>query len=101
MAKSTAKHLNEFRKPPPKPRWVGEDKDGSLWTFPAETNGWSKRTRFAGSKRLLKPVDPAAARGTGWQGGVGGGRRRLGGDVSGTPKIIRAAPGMWERALAA
>jgi hypothetical protein len=101
MGKSTAKALYEFRRSPPKPRWVGEDKDGVLWAFPAETDGWARKTKFVGSMRLLKPVDPAAARGTGWQGGVGGGRRRLGGDEVGTAKVVRAAPSMWERVLTA
>lgn len=37
--------------------------------WPAEQNGWQRRTPYTGSKRGLEEVEAAMARGSGWPGG--------------------------------
>ncbi len=78
--------------------WIGEDLHGDLWSWPDEPKGYLKKAKYDGTRRDLHPADPAEARGTGWHGGVGGGRRRLGGAAKGVPKVIRAAPDLWAAA---
>lgn len=36
--------------------WIGEDIDGSLWRFPATTDGWSKRVPYRGRRSWLREV---------------------------------------------
>ncbi len=94
MAK-TARKLYTTRDEASPKVWIGEDPEGELWSWPDEPKGWTKRTKYDGNRRDLRKADPAEARGTGWHGGVGGGRRRLGGADKGVPKVIRAAPDLW------
>lgn len=48
--------------------WVGEDEDGSLWQWPAESDGWLGRKPFTGARDRLTEVEPHNALGTGWPG---------------------------------
>ncbi len=78
--------------------WIGEDQHGDLWSWPDEIKGYLKKTKYDGTRAELHRAPSVEARGTGWPGGVGGGRRRLGGSVKGVGKVIRAAPDLWAAA---
>lgn len=98
----TARKLYTTRDETSPRMWIGEDPEGELWIWPDEVKGWTKRAKYdgaLGSRRDLKKADPAEARGTGWHGGVGGGRRRLGGAEKGVARVIRAAPDLWTKAI--
>lgn len=49
--------------------WIGEDEDRSLWTWPAEDDGWSMRRPCASAQTgALTEAHPSMATGTGWPG---------------------------------
>lgn len=62
--------------------WIGQDVEGSLVRWPAEPQGWLRRTPYWGKKQVLEEVEPALARGTGWPGAGRAPKRR---DPTGKP----------------
>ena len=48
--------------------WVGEAEDRTLWQWPAEDGGWSRRTACALPTAALVECQPYYAAGTGWPG---------------------------------
>jgi hypothetical protein len=74
-------------------QWVGEDKHGALMTWPAEPDGWTKRTAYAGARRQLEEITPALARGSGWPGAGRAPRPRASSGEASTRRLgIRATP---------
>jgi hypothetical protein len=46
--------------------WVCRLEDGSMWTWPAQDNGWSRRREWAGDLTAVAKVPLYNAAGTGW-----------------------------------
>jgi len=90
-----------YRSPDLPNRWIGEDQDGALVHWPAESGGWQRRTPYTGGKRQLEEVEPSLARGSGWPGGGRGPAPRSPSGAATKTIGIRATPderAKWERA---
>jgi len=48
--------------------WIGEDEDGTLWEWPAETAGWESRRLYTRGLERLVEAPASMAVGTSWPG---------------------------------